>query len=62
MSEAIENNLAGPQRVRVDRITVEQHELDKAIAADEYLAEKEAANKRTLPVRFAKIRPGSAPG
>lgn len=57
----ITNNSSGPKRVRVDGVTVQQHDLKDQIVADEYVAEKTAANKTKLPLRLMKIKPGGAP-
>lgn len=57
-SDNIETNLQGPKQVTVDGQTVQQHGLKEQIEADEYLAHKAAGNESTLPVRFAKIKPG----
>lgn len=57
-SAQIETNLQGPKQVTVDGQTVSQHSLKDQAEADEYLANKAAANQSTLPIRLAKIKPG----
>lgn len=59
LSTEIETNAEGPKRVEVDGQTVEQHSLKDQIAADEYLRESTAATRDKLPIRLAKLRPGS---
>lgn len=55
----IHDNAGGPKRVEVDGQTVEQHPLKDQIAADEYLRETTAGTRKKLPIRLAKLRPGS---
>jgi hypothetical protein len=59
--EAIEKNLAGPKRVEVDGISVEQHDLDQLIEADRYLGSKKAV-KVGLGIRMVRVEPPGATG
>ncbi len=61
MTDQIRENAQGPKRARGDSGEVEQHPLPDQIAADRYLASKEAAKAKGLGVRVAKmIPPGAA--
>ncbi len=61
MTEQIRENAQGPMRARGDSGEVEQHPLPDQIAADRYLASKEAAKAKGLGVRVSKmIPPGAA--
>lgn len=62
LSDEIETNAQGPKTVTVDGSTVSQHSLKEQMEADEYLANKTNNARRTLPIRFAKLKPGSALG
>ena len=63
MTEEIQNviqeSAQQPAEVSVDGQTVKQQPLGDQIAADRYLASKEAAKKR-LGVRMTKVVPPSA--
>lgn len=56
--ETIASNLTKPQSITTDNGSVTQHNLKDQIAAAEYLNEKTAGTKTTLPIRFAKLKPG----
>jgi hypothetical protein len=61
LADAIRENAAGPAKVAGDAGTVEQHPLGDQIAADKYLAAKEAAKSPSRGLRFNKlVPPGSA--
>ena len=61
MSEDLEakirENAAGPARVSGDAGSVEQHSLSDQIAADRYLASKDAAKKSSRGLRLNKFIP-----
>ena len=45
LKEAIEQNATGPRQAAGDGVNVQQHSLPDQIAADKYLAGKEAVSK-----------------
>jgi len=57
LRDAIRENAAGPKRVQGDSGSVEQHSLQDQIAADKYLASKEAV-RRGIGIKNVKISPG----
>ena len=63
MSDTLDNSILesakAPAKVSGDSGSVEQHSLPDQIAADKYLASKNAAKSRGLGIKFIKI---SAPG
>lgn len=59
LSDKIRENAEAPKRARGDSGEVEQHSLKDQIAADRYLASKEAA-KRGLGVKRSKLVPPGA--
>lgn len=62
LSSNIETNAQKPRSVTIDGNNAQQHSLPEQIAADEYLANKQNNARSTLPIRFAKLKPGSALG
>jgi hypothetical protein len=58
--EIIESNLAKPESASADGVSATQHNLKDQIAAAEYVSEKNASNRKKLPIRFAKLRPDGA--
>ena len=61
LDTTIRENAAGPRRASGDAGSVEQHSLADQIAADRYLAAKQAARTKRRGVRFSKlVPPGSA--
>jgi len=60
VEESIRDNAAGPRRARGDSGEVEQHSLAEQIAADRYLASKDAANKAGRGLRVSKLVPPGA--
>lgn len=61
LDETILNNAQGPAKVTGDAGSVEQHSLADQIAADRYLAAKDAASKKHRGLRFNKlVPPGTA--
>jgi hypothetical protein len=60
IDEAIDKAARSPKRVQVGNQSVEQQSVDEQIKADQYLAAKQAATKKCLGLRFAKILPPGA--
>jgi hypothetical protein len=66
MAEDLENtirdNASGPASASADGVSVEQHSLPDQIAADKYLAQKQAGrNPAKALTRVKIIPPGTAP-
>ena len=57
LRDAIRENALGPKRVQSDAGSVEQHSLQDQIAAERFLASKEATRKPGLGIRLTKISP-----
>ncbi len=55
--KAIEQNATGPKKAQGDVGSVEQHSLPDQIAADRYLASKQAVRSRTKGLIITKIVP-----
>ncbi len=55
MTETIIKNAVGPKSAEVDGQRVEQHSLKEQIAADKYLASKEAVKHRGSGLKFSKM-------
>ena len=53
----IRENAAGPKKASGDTGSIEQHPLADQIAADRYLASKQAARSKGLGIRLAKLVP-----
>jgi hypothetical protein len=53
----IRDNAAGPKKASGDTGSIEQHPLADQIAADRYLASKQAARSKGLGIRLAKLVP-----
>jgi len=61
LKETIADNAAGPKRAKGDSGEIEQHSIQDQIAADRYLAVKNAAKRKGLPFRTTKlVPPGTA--
>ena len=58
IDSTIRENAAGPKRASGDAGSVEQHSLAEQIAADKYLASKQASRSKGLGIKLAKISPG----
>ena len=58
LDSTIRENAAGPKRASGDAGSVEQHGLADQIAADKYLASKQASRSKGLGIKLAKISPG----
>lgn len=57
LQDSIRENASGPKRAKGDSAEVEQHSLPDQIAADKYLASKNATKKKGLGVTFKKLVP-----
>lgn len=60
LTETIRENASGPAKVTGDSGSVEQHDLADQIAADKYLASKDAAKSKTRGLQFNKFVPPGA--
>jgi hypothetical protein len=60
LEQTIRDNADGPAKASGDSGSMEQHKLSDQIAADRYLASKQAAKSRRLGLRFTKIVPPGA--
>ncbi|RIK72253.1 MAG: hypothetical protein DCC68_26625 [Planctomycetota bacterium] len=60
LEQAIRDNAAGPAKASGDTGSVEQHKLPDQIAADRYLASKEAAKSKSRGLKFNKLVPPGA--
>ena len=58
LDSTIRENAAGPKRASGDAGSVEQHALAEQIAADKYLASKQASRSKGLGIKLAKVSPG----
>jgi hypothetical protein len=58
LEQNIRDNAAGPKRAKGDSAEMEQHSLADQIAADKYLASKQASRKKGLGIALKKISPG----
>ena len=57
LEDNIRENAAGPKRAKGDSAEMEQHSLPDQIAADRYLASKQASKKKGLGMKFTKLIP-----
>ena len=60
LENAIAENATGPKRAQGDSGSVEQHPLQDQIAADRYLASKQAMKAKNQGIRITKIVPPGA--
>jgi len=60
LEQTIRDNADGPAKASGDSGSMEQHKLSDQIAADRYLASKQAAKSKRLGLRFTKIVPPGA--
>ena len=60
LEQSIQENAQQPARATGDSGSVEQHPLPDQIAADRYLASKQAVRSKRLGLRFTKIVPPGA--
>lgn len=57
IADAIRDNAAGLKKASNDAGSVEQHPIADQIAADRYLASKQAMSRRNLGLRISRIVP-----
>ena len=57
LEDTIKENATGPKRAKGDSTEMEQHSLPDQIAADRYLASKNAAKKKGLGIKITKLVP-----
>ena len=57
LDQTIRDNADGPAKAAGDSGSMEQHKLSEQIAADRYLASKQAAKSKRLGLRITKIVP-----
>ena len=57
LNETILETASGPKKVSGDVGSVEQYSISDLIAADKYLASKEAAKGHGLGIKLSKIEP-----
>ena len=60
LDATIRENAAGPRKAQGDSGSMEQHGLADQIAADRYLASKQAAKAKGLGIRIGKMVPPGA--
>jgi hypothetical protein len=60
LDDTIRENAKGPAKVAGDAGSVEQHKPSEQVAADRYLASKEAAKSKRRGLRFNKLVPPGA--
>ena len=60
VDQAITENAAGPKKAVGDSGSVEQHSLPDQIAADRYLASKQAMKTKMKGLRLTKLVPPGA--
>ncbi len=60
LTDKIRENAQAPAKASSDGVSVEQHSLADQIAADKYLASKEAAKTKHRGLRFNKLVPPGA--
>ena len=60
LDSTIRENAAGPRKAQGDSGSMEQHGLADQIAADRYLASKQAAKAKGLGIRVTKMVPPGA--
>lgn len=58
--QAIAQNAVGPKKAMGDSGSMEQHDLQDQIAADRYLASKEAVRSPSKGIRLSKLVPPGA--
>lgn len=57
LSDQIEDAAGTPKAAMVDGRSATARDIDDLIKADEYLEQKQARSRSTLPIRLAKISP-----
>ena len=61
LDQSILENAQGPAKASGDSGSMEQHPLPDQIAADRYLASKQAAKKKGLGISLKKLVPPGTP-
>ena len=57
LEQSLRDNASGPKRAKGDSSEMEQHSLPDQIAADKYLASKQASRKKGLGIALKKLYP-----
>ena len=57
LEQSLRDNAASPRKAKGDAVEMEQHPLPDQIAADKYLASKNAAKRKGLGVSLKKLSP-----
>ena len=60
LEQAIRDNASGPAEAHGDSGGVKQHSLPDQIAAERFLASKQAAKSKSRGIRFSKLAPPGA--
>ena len=60
LEDAIRTNAQGPAKATADGVSMEQHKLPDQIAADRYLASKDAAKAKSRGLVLNKLVPPGA--
>jgi len=60
LEQSIRDNAEGPAKASGDSGSIEQHALSDQIAADRYLASKQATRSKGLGLRFTRVVPPGA--
>jgi hypothetical protein len=60
LEQTIHDNAQAPAKASGDAGSVEQHKLSDQIAADRYLASKQATKSKSLGLRITKLVPPGA--
>ncbi len=60
LKESIRENAEGPAKATGDAGSIEQHKLTDQIAADKYLASKDATKSKRRGLQFNKLVPPGA--
>jgi hypothetical protein len=60
LEQTISENAQGPKKAQGDAGSIEQHSLQDQIAADRYLAAKQAVRSRGKGLRMSKLVPPGA--
>lgn len=60
LEQTIRDGATAPRKAKGDNVEMEQHPLPDQIAADKYLASKNATKRKGLGVSLKKISPSGA--
>jgi hypothetical protein len=58
--ENLEESAKGPKVIETDGLRVQEHDPAALIQVDKYLAKQANAGGSSLPIRLARLNPGSA--